>query len=71
LKKNLWFSLVLTSLLASAGHAQSQRFAVAIVRLDGGLVPFAEYDGARWQPAWPEADRTTEDAPTIDGIDSI
>jgi hypothetical protein len=71
LRTTLWFSLALTTLIASAGDAQSRRFAVAIVRLDGGLVPFAEFDGARWQQAWPEADRPTERAPTIDGIESI
>jgi len=71
MKTRLWFVLALASLLASAGRAQSGRFAVAIVRLDGGLVPIAEYDGARWRRAWPEADEATERAPTIDGIESI
>ena len=35
------------------------RFALAIVRLDGALVPFAAFNGGRWEPAWPEADRAT------------
>jgi len=51
--------------------AQSQRFALGIVRLDGRLVPFAAFDGARWQRAWPQADDDVATPESVDGVDSI
>jgi len=33
----------------------SQRFEIAIVRIDGALVPFAAYDREQWTQAWPDA----------------
>jgi hypothetical protein len=30
---------------------------VAIVRADGILIPFAQYDGNKWRKPWPEADQ--------------
>ena len=53
--------LMLVALLISTAGAQSERFALAIVRLDGRIVPFAAYDGGRWERAWPEADEATDD----------
>jgi hypothetical protein len=45
---------MLATLLASAADAQPPRFSVAIVRTDGRLVPFAAWNGAAWERAWPE-----------------
>jgi hypothetical protein len=61
----LLLALIITSLAA-----QGQTFTVAIVRPDGGLVPFAAYDAGRWERAWPEADEAT-DAKTIDSVPSV
>lgn len=61
----------LAALVTSAPAAQPQRFALAIVRLDGAIVPFAAYDGGRWERAWPEADEAIERTPTIDGVQSV
>jgi hypothetical protein len=49
---------------------QPDRFTLAIVRLDGALVPFAAYDAGRWEPAWPEADQATE-VTNIDNVPSV
>ena len=46
--------LVLVALLVATVGAQPRRFAVAIVRTDGRLVPFAAWNGAAWERAWPE-----------------
>ncbi len=62
--------LLLAALAIASLAAQGQRFTVAIVRPDGGLVPFAAYDGGRWERAWPEADEAT-DAKTIDSVPSV
>jgi hypothetical protein len=63
--------LALSALITSDPAAQRQRFALAIVRPDGAIVPFAAYDGGRWERAWPEADEATEGTATIGGIESI
>jgi hypothetical protein len=52
------------ALLVSAAATQSDRFVLAIVRLDGRLVPFAAYDAGRWEQAWPEA-ATPSTPPTL------
>ncbi len=62
--------LPVAALVIASLAAQGQRFTVAIVRSDGGLVPFAAYDDGRWEPAWPEADQAT-DAKTIDSVPSV
>ena len=59
--------LILAALVITSAAAQDQRFTVAIVRPDGGLVPFAAYDAGRWERAWPEADEATG----ITAIDSV
>ena len=45
--------LLLLAAFALAASAAQQRFAVAIVRPDGRLVPFAAHEDGRWEPAWP------------------
>ena len=62
--------LLLAALVITSLAAQGQRFTVAIVRSDGGLVPFAAYDAGRWERAWPEADEAT-DAKIIDSVPSV
>jgi hypothetical protein len=69
-KSSILLLPVLARSLALTVGAQ-QRFAIAIVRLDGRLVPFAAYDGTHWERAWVEADQATEGRHTIDGTDSI
>jgi hypothetical protein len=71
LKTRMCLRIVLAALLTSILIAQPQRFAIAIVRLDGRIVPFAAYDGGRWERAWPEADEATDAPPTIDNIPSV
>ncbi len=51
--------------------AQPPRFTLAIVRLDGRLVPFATYDKGNWERAWPEPDEATHGTPTIDNTPSV
>jgi hypothetical protein len=62
---------IVVAALATTTAAQPQRFALAIVRLDGRIVPFAAYESGRWERAWPEADEATEGTPTVDGTPSI
>jgi hypothetical protein len=62
--------LVLAALVITSAAARDQRFTVAIVRPDGGLVPFAAYDAGRWERAWPEADEAT-DTTAIDSVPSV
>jgi hypothetical protein len=62
--------LLLAALVITSLAAQGQRFTVAIVRPDGGLIPFAAYDAGRWERAWPEADEAT-DAKIIDSVPSV
>jgi hypothetical protein len=66
----LALSLALAALVTSTSDAQPERFTLAIVRFDGSMVPFAAYDGGRWERAWPEADEATgvmaiENAPSV------
>ena len=63
--------LALAALIAGAPSAPSQRFVLAIVRLDGAIVPFAAYDGGRWESAWPAADEETQRPATIDRTQSV
>ena len=36
-----------------ADRAESPAFTLAVMRRDGVMVPFAQYDGRRWQNRWP------------------
>ena len=65
-----WLAAVLAAMLSAQG-AQPARFALAIVRLDGRLVPFAAYDAGRWEQAWPHADEPAKATPTIEEIPGI
>ena len=60
MKKRLASGFALATLVTSTLIGQPHRFTLAIVRLDGGLVPFAAYDEGRWERAWPEADETAD-----------
>jgi hypothetical protein len=57
--------------LTAITTAQSQTFTLAIVRPDGRLVPFAAYEGGRWERAWPEAHEATDGTLTIDNTPSV
>jgi hypothetical protein len=50
---------------------EPQRFTLAIVRVDGRLVPFAAYDDGRWEHAWPEADEDPKGTPSLDKTPSV
>jgi hypothetical protein len=63
--------LALAALLMTTASAQSERFTLAIVRLDGRIVPFAAYDRSRWERAWPEADEAADGTPTIENTPSV
>jgi len=63
--------LALAALLMATASAQSERFTLGIVRLDGRIVPFAAYDRGRWERAWPEADEATDGTPTIENVPSV
>jgi hypothetical protein len=63
--------LALAALLMATASAQSERFTLAIVRLDGRIVPFAAYDRSRWERAWPEAAEATDGTPTIENTPSV
>lgn len=53
-KDVLFLSLCLVCLsLHGVAQPQSDKFALAVMRRDGVLVPFAAFDGKRWQSAWP------------------
>jgi hypothetical protein len=46
--------LVVAALLACIGAADAPRgFAVAVLRRDGMLIPFATFDGKNWRNPWP------------------
>jgi hypothetical protein len=71
MKTHTRLQMALAALLIATGSAQSERFTLAIVRLDGRIVPFAAYDRGRWEQAWPEADEATDGTPTIDNTPSV
>jgi hypothetical protein len=48
-----------------------QRFEIAVVRLDGRLVPFAAYAQGQWQEAWPSASRSDDEPKRIEDVASI
>jgi hypothetical protein len=62
--------LALAAMVITSAAAQPQRFTLGVVRLDGRIVPFAAYDGGRWEKAWPEANEAT-DITTIDTVPSV
>jgi len=66
-----FFRSILSALLISAVAAPSPRVAVAIVRPDGYIVPFAAYDGQRWTRAWPEANEAPDGILSVESIRSI
>jgi hypothetical protein len=70
-KRRAWLSVAIAAVLISTTVAQPGRFTLAIVRLDGRLVPFAAYEGGRWERAWPEAGEATGGTPTIDTTPSV
>jgi hypothetical protein len=71
MRKAILCALVAATAIASNATAQSQRFAIAIARFDGRLVPFAAYDRGQWARAWPDADSRIEAPRTVDDVDSI
>jgi hypothetical protein len=60
--------LVLVAVFVSTAGAQPRRFAVAIVRTDGRLVPFAAWNGGGWQRAWPEIFEAAGSPAAIDEV---
>jgi hypothetical protein len=71
MKRTIGVLLAVAGILVPIASAQSQRFAVGIVRLDGRLVPFAAFDGARWERAWPQADERVATPESVDSVDSV
>jgi len=70
-KRTVCFLLALAATVMPIASAQSQRFALGIVRLDGRLVPFGAFDGVRWERAWPPADERVATPESIDNVDSV
>ena len=80
-----WWSVALAAVLMPTGvqpgspagvlcaqEQEPQRFTLAIVRVDGRLVPFAAYDDGRWEKAWPEADdEEPRGTPSLDKVPSV
>lgn len=64
-----WVVPALTVFLVAASAAQ-HRFAVAIVRPDGRLVPFAAYADGRWERAWP-APEYAPSRPTVADVQPV
>jgi hypothetical protein len=71
MKTQTCLRFALAALLMATASAQSERFTLAIVRLDGRIVPFAAHDRSRWERAWPEADEATDGTLTIENTPSV
>lgn len=71
MKPHTWLPVAIAAAMATTTAAQTPRFALAIVRPDGRMVPFAAYESGRWERAWPEADEATDVTPTVDGTPSV
>lgn len=56
------------SLAAQLKPVETGRFAVAVLRRDGVLVPFAHFNGRRWSNAWPEPSAGPEIPITLDEV---
>lgn len=63
--------LVLAALVVSTAGAQPRRFVVAIVRLDGRLVPFAAWNGTEWERAWLGGYDGVAGTPAVDDVPSV
>jgi hypothetical protein len=59
---------VAPSLLAQAGVVRGS-FVLGVLRRDGFVLPFAAYDGRRWQAPWPADTRLVELPISLDSID--
>jgi hypothetical protein len=64
-------SIAVAAAAAAVAAADANRFVLAIVRPDGGLVPVAAYDTGRWQHAWPEPNENRRGTVAIDNIPGI
>lgn len=51
--------------------AESPSVAVAIVRPDGYLVPFAAFGNGQWERAWPAADEENTNNPTFENTPNV
>jgi hypothetical protein len=70
-KTRAWLSLSFAAVLMSSAAVQPLRFALAIGRFDGHVVPFAAYHGGRWERAWPEANEASDPLPALDDLPSV
>lgn len=56
--------------VAGAQRREERRYGVAVVRVDGTMVPFAEYDRGRWRRLWTGTERGGYQVPiTLDDVD--
>ena len=62
---------MLSLVAAVTTPAQSPSLALAIVRPDGYLIPFAAYANSRWERAWPAADEGNIHNPTFENTLSV
>lgn len=74
LPKTLKFMVAVGALLAAwlpAAQGTTQTlgapFTLSVLQ-DGGIVPFARFDGTRWATAWPSTDDSRKPAPSLDAI---
>jgi hypothetical protein len=49
---------------SSVGQSKPDPFAVGLMRSDGVLIPFAQYDGHKWLNPWPSARDASKDEPS-------
>jgi hypothetical protein len=50
----IFSALAALSLYTAVPEARDSSFAVAVLRRDGVIVPFANYDGKSWRSTWPD-----------------
>lgn len=66
--------ILIALLSAGSAGAQSDRiFNIGVVRLDGVLIPFAQFDRGTWRPFWTGADRSINPAVpvTLDDVNPV
>lgn len=61
-------ALLALELRAPALQQDASKFALAVLRRDGGVVPFATYEGRRWRARWPAEIRNIELPISLDDV---
>jgi hypothetical protein len=61
-------ALLVLELPAPALQEEASKFVVAVLRRDGGVIPFATFDGRRWRGRWPAGLRNLELPISLDDV---